>query len=133
MQNNFDIQALILKALAMLVLVLSPIHHLMVAVSALVVLDFVTGVWAALKRSEKISSNKMKRSITKAIMYQIALVMAFIVETYLIKDVPVIKVVAGLIGLTEAQSLTENIKQITGVDHWATLKALLNKSLTTKE
>ena len=110
---------LFLKVFSMLVLILLPIRSIMIAISVLVIADLITGVWASKKEGQNITSNGLKRTISKTIAYQTAVIVAFIIETYLVPEMPVIKVVAGLIGLTEGKSFFENIHRITGIDFWS--------------
>ena len=102
----------------MLSFILMPIHSVMIAVTFLVISDLVTGVWASRKRNEKITSSGFKKTVMKILAYQTAVIMAFVMETYLLQGVPLIKVVAGLIAITEGKSLFENIHIITGIDFW---------------
>lgn len=105
--------------------VLSPIKHLMVATGFLLVVDFITGIWASIKRGNEISSFKMRRTIVKALAYQSSIVVAFVIEKYMLEDaVPITKVVASIIALTEGKSFFENLNAITGINFW---NAILNK------
>lgn len=95
---------------------LAPIHAVIVSVGVLVVTDLITGVWAAIKRKEPISSAALRRTVSKMVIYQIAVISGFLVQQYLISDlVPVVKIVAGVIGLVELKSILENADKITGV------------------
>lgn len=97
------------------VAILAPIHSTLIVVGILVFLDTVTGVWAALKKGEKITSAKLRDSVSKLIIFQIAVISAFVLEKYLLQDLlPVSKMVAGIIGLVEATSLFENLNVIYG-------------------
>lgn len=107
------------KLLSMMVLVLAPVRPVMIAVGALVIFDFITGVWAAKKLGKKITSNGFKKTIIKSLVYQCTIIVAFILETYLVEGVPIVKAIAGLIGLTEGKSFFENVHKITGIDFWS--------------
>lgn len=102
---------------------LAPIHSLMGAVGALIGADFITGVLAARKRGESITSKAMARTVYKCIAYQLAVVSGFALQ-HLIGDVlPVAKLAAGAVGLVEFKSLAENVQTLTGVK----LDSLLTK------
>jgi phage-related holin len=120
-EMNFyeTIYPFLLKFTSMLVLVLLPVRPVMIAVSVLIIADFITGVWASRKLKEPITSSGFKQTVIKTLAYQSAVVIAFVMETYLLEGVPVVKVVAGLIALTEGKSFFENIHRITGVDFWS--------------
>ncbi len=108
-----------LKVASMVLLVLTPIHPVLLAVSFLIILDFVTGIWAAKKRNEKITSTNLKKTVVKTFLYQCSIIVAWLMETYLLDGIPVIKVVTGIIAVTEGKSFFENIHAITGTDFWS--------------
>lgn len=119
-----------LKFLSMLILVLLPVQPIMMAVSVLVMADFITGVWASAKEGQRITSNGLKVTVTKTLAYQAAIVVAFVLESYLIPDMPVVKTVAGLIGITEGKSFFENLRRITGIDFWSVAMKKVQESTT---
>lgn len=96
---------------------LAPIHAVMITVGFLIFADLITGIWAAKKRGEKISSAVMRRTVSKIVIYQMAVVGGFLLETYLLSGLlPVSKIVAGVIGLVEFKSMLENSNSIMGGD-----------------
>lgn len=97
--------------------VLAPIQSIMIVVAILIGVDFITGIMKAYKLKEAITSRALARSIYKMCFYQLAVLSAFLLETYLIPGVlPVTKLVAGVIGLTEFLSILENTQKVTGAD-----------------
>lgn len=105
--------------------ILAPIKAVMLASFALIMIDLITGVWCAVKRKEAVVSSGFRRTISKIVAYELALVAALIMEQYLMSgSIPVIKIVAGLIAVTEGKSVMENLSEITGVDF---LKVLVDK------
>lgn len=96
---------------------LAPIHMVMITVGFLIFADLVTGVWAARKRGEDISSAALRRTVSKIVIYQLAVISGFLLETYLIDHIlPVAKIVAGVIGMVEFKSILENSNKIIGGD-----------------
>lgn len=113
------------KGLALLVSIMSPIAPVMATAGTLVVVDTVTGVWAAIKYKHKITSHKFKRVVVKTFGYLTAIFIAHLIEKYMIGDaIPMVKTVSGLIAMTEGKSIFENLRRITGIDLW---KAMLDK------
>lgn len=106
----------VLAAVVAGVAILAPIHGVMIAVGFLIGADFITGVAAAVKRKEKITSRAMSRTVWKILCYQLAVISGFAMEQLLVDIFPVAKLAAAAIGLVEFKSLIENIKTITGVD-----------------
>ena len=107
----------ILKAFAIILAILAPIKATMSTVGFLIFLDLATGIWAALKRKETIKSAALRRTISKMIIYQLAVISGFLIERYLFGgEMPVTKIVAGFIGLVEFKSILENSNFILGTD-----------------
>lgn len=97
--------------------VLAPAKALLISVGFLIIADLVTGIWAALKRKEKISSAAMRRTVSKIVIYNLAVISGFLVETYMLENfVPTSKIVASVIGLVELKSILENCNYILGQD-----------------
>ena len=95
--------------------VLAPTKPLLIVVGVLIFMDTVTGVWAAYKRKERLSSNRFFRLPMKMLLYHIAILSGFLLQKYLLDDVmPVSKLVAAAIGTTEFYSMIENVQSITG-------------------
>lgn len=105
-----------LKALSItIVSFLAPIHTVMLACGSLIVIDLITGVWAAKKRGETINSAALRRTVSKILAYEIAIISGYILQKYLLEDIlPVMKLAASAIGLVETISVLENVNSITG-------------------
>lgn len=104
---------------------LAPIMMVIITVGVLIMVDLITGIWAALKRGEKISSAAMRRTISKIVIYQVAVISGFMLETYILEGIlPVAKIVAGVIGMVEFKSILENCNMIMGGDMF---KIIINK------
>lgn len=115
------------KLTAWVALFLAPAKATMIAVGFLVLGDLITGIWAAVKRGETFSSAKLRQTITKTLGYQLAIVLSYVTESQLMPEIPVLKVVAGLIASTELVSALENLASITGVPLAEAVKKLFYK------
>jgi hypothetical protein len=116
-----------LKAVAVsLFALLAPIHAVMAVTGAMIFIDLATGVLAARKRKEPITSAALRRTVTKIVVYQTGIITAFLCEHYLLSDsLPIIKLAAAAIGLVEMKSISENLNELNGAPIFATLvKAL---------
>lgn len=121
------LEALGLSTLA----VFAPLRAVMLAALFLIFVDLGTGMWAAKKRGEKISSKGISRTLAKIFLYESALAISFIVHQYLTGDLlPADKLVAGLIGLVELRSVLENLDAINGT---STFQLLVNKIIATEQ
>lgn len=96
---------------------LAPIKAIIISVGILILADLATGIWAAHKRGESISSAAMRRTVSKMLIYQTCVITGFLVEHYMIGGIlPVSKLVAGVIGMVEFKSILENANSILGQD-----------------
>lgn len=110
----------------------SPIHFILLMVGALILLDTTTGILAAKKRGEKITSKKMGAVVSKFIVYHLAILTLYILDVALINEFTIeyIKlstqyVSTKLAGLTiafieltfiELTSVRENVETIFNID-----------------
>lgn len=105
------LKAFIISAAA----VFLPIQSVIFTVLVLILSDLVTGVLAAMKRKEKITSAGFRRTVVKIFVYETAILIGFLVEKYILKDaMPVTKLISSVVGLVELKSLLENLETIQG-------------------
>lgn len=106
----------ILQTLALAICVmLAPAQGVIITVMALTMLDMFTGIIAAKRCGQAITSKGLKRTVLKIMVYEVATIAAYFVGLYLTgPDLPVMKWVTGLIGLTELKSVLENLDAISG-------------------
>jgi Bacteriophage holin family len=116
----------ILYFLSYLLFYFTPIRALLLAVGVIVFTDAITGIFAAIRRGEVISSKKMVRTISKIIFYSIAIILGRIMQAEFIPFIPIPNITAGYIGMVEFKSNMENISTITGLDIWTTLINKIN-------
>lgn len=116
----------VLKVLSLaIVAALAPIHTIMVSAGLLIIIDVVTGIWAAYRRGERLRSSAFRRTVSKLTVYQLAIISGFLVQHFLLTDsLPIVNMVAGAIGLTELKSIFENVDSING---GSLLKAIIGK------
>lgn len=108
-----------------LLAVFAPIKAVLLVTGVLIFVDLITGILAARARQEQISSAGLRRTITKMFVYNTAIVMGFLVETHMTGTlIPMVKIVAGYIGLTEFLSILENLNTL---GKGQLLKGLLEK------
>jgi phage-related holin len=106
-----------MKILAACLAYFAPVAPMVHAVLMMVFIDLITGVWAANSRKEIICSNGLRRTIRKMIGYVILIISGHIVDvTLLSSSLHLASIFAAYIGLTELQSVRENVACITGND-----------------
>lgn len=101
--------------LSYLVVLLLPIVGKMLAIGFLIGVDFITGIFAAKKRGERITSRKMGRTIVKVLLYQLAILAAFTIESFLLPQLPFVYITIFFISTTEFFSVSENLTVILGL------------------
>lgn len=111
----------LLKFAGILFVLTTPIHPVIATTLALVIADIITGLWAAHKQGEAWTSRKFKRKIPITVCYVGGLFLMFLVEKYMLDDIPLIKTLAALIAINEGKSIAENFHKITGTDLWKLL------------
>lgn len=113
--------------LAFCIAFITPLAPTMLAIGFLLMIDFFTGMWAAYKNEEKITSRKMGTTVSKIVLYNIAIITCSVVERYLVPQIPFVSIAAGAIALVELKSLTENIYKATGLNLWDTFKEYISR------
>ena len=92
----------------------APAYPIMIGIGFLVTMDFVTGILAAKKRGEIITSKKMRPTIMKGFGYMASILIAFVMQNIFLTNMEIMKIVSGLIAMIELKSLDENLTSITG-------------------
>lgn len=119
-----------LKIFGWIAVFLAPIKASMLTIIVLVLVDLITGLLAAKKQGIPIISTKLGHTVIKLLGYEIAVLLAYTGQTYLLDGVPVIHVVAGFVGSTELLSIYENMSVITGTPYIDAIKKLLGRQDT---
>lgn len=107
--------------------IFAPIKPAVIAVMVLTIIDLISGVIAAKRRGEPITSAGFSRTVGKIAVYQIAVLTAFLAQKYLVLDImPVCNLVTSLIGLTELKSVLENLDSISGGSFFSSVVAKIS-------
>lgn len=115
--------------------ILSPVKSLLLTVGFLIIADFIFGIYRAYKNNEVITSRKMGNSISKLLLYNLAILSVYFLDTYIIgSGLHLEKICAGLISTVEIKSLDESFKTIFGFSIWDKLRKIIQRgSSTTKD
>jgi len=114
-----------------------PIIPLIIIVGVAIFVDSIFGILRANKVKEPITSRKFSKIISKMVLYQSAIILAFAVEKFILGDIiglftsiPFIltKIVTTTLLFIEATSINENYLAISGVSIWKKFKTLLNRT-----
>jgi hypothetical protein len=121
-----DAMSSVVKAVKLLLLAawvgLAPVHPAVITALCLPLVDLTLALISARRAGEAITSAGLKRSVAKVLMYELAIVLAFVTEQYLLSSlVPAVRVVTGLIGMTELKSCLEHLDTLGGQPLFASI------------
>ena len=118
-----------------------PISGILLMIGALIAIDTFTGIWKANKLKEKISSRKLSAIISKLALYEVTVIMFFLIDQFILNDIiltffsvpfMLTKVVALVLASIEVMSINENYKVVKRIDLWQSMKLLLQEQKTSK-
>ena len=105
-----------------------PIKELMLTIGFLVSADLVVGIWKAIKIKQRIRSRRMSDTVTKLLLYQLAIMSGFLIETFIINElIPITKLIATVVAIIEFKSIVESIEAVTGKDLWSKIKTIIGR------
>ena len=108
--------------------ILTPVIPLVLTVGFLVAADFIFALYKAYKLNEPITSRKMGNTVSKMVLYTVAILSVFFLEVYVLdKVLPISKIAAGLICLVEFKSLDESFKKLFNWSLWEKMKTILDR------
>lgn len=111
-----------------LLALLSPLNGVLTTIMFLIVVDFITGAYAAYKSGISIKSEKIANTISKFFIYNLVIISAYFLEKHIVNEVPFLKIIAGFIAITEIKSILENYNKIYGVNPFTGIKSFLNQN-----
>ena len=108
----------IIKIGIILISYFAPIYDIIGLMFILVIGDLITGIWASYKKHKKekgwFTSNKLSRTVTKVVIYPLAIVLTFhFSEVLSLQSWHMTHIVAGFICFVELISFFENCYYIT--------------------
>lgn len=120
-----DMKSFLVNAGLTIAAIFAPAKEMMLTALVLILVDLVTGVMASRKEGSKITSAGFRRTVSKLLVYESAIALAFLAQHYLMNDtIPAASIVSGFVGLTELTSCLENINILGGNDM---LKSIIKK------
>lgn len=106
----------------------APTVPLLLSIGFLVGVDFIFGIYRAWKTNQEITSRKMSKTITKIFLYNMAILSVWVLEKNIIgSEIPITKIVAGMICLVETKSIDETFKLVFGFSIWEKMKKALGR------
>lgn len=111
------IEALAVSGLA----IFAPIRTIALVTLVMIFVDLFTGVVAAYRRKEPITSAGFRRTVSKIFVYEVALGAGFLAQHYMIQDLELVKMISGMVAVVELKSIMENLDSISGTSLMQTL------------
>ncbi len=106
---------------------IAPIVSVMLTVAFLIIVDFITGTYAAFKKNIPITSERVGNTISKFFIYNLVVISAFLLEKYIVTEIPFMRIIAGFIAIAEIKSIMENFNTIYGINPFKALVNLIKK------
>lgn len=125
------------KILALLWTLFLPITGLFLLVGFCIALDTLTGIWKSYKLKVKISSRKLSVIVSKMMLYQITLILFYLIDNFILNQimlkffsVPLMltKVVALILISIEIMSINENVIAVKGLNLWEAMRNLFARA-----
>ena len=119
-----------------------PISGILIMIGVLIIIDTFTGIWKANKLEEKITSRKLSAIISKLALYEVTVIMFFLIDQFILNDIiltffsvpfMLTKVVALVLSSIEVMSINENYKVVKGIDLWQSMKLLFARAKVIKD
>ena len=120
--DNIDF---IIKFLIWFVAILVPLYDVAGALIILIIIDLATGIIASVKNKVKFQWKKIENTFTKVIIYSLILLAGWVIESKIMPAIPLMRLVAGFLALTELRSILGNFKNIFGLDMWEYIRAAI--------
>ena len=123
--NATDELEFFMKFMIWFLAILVPIYDVTGALIILILIDLITGIIASVKNQVKFQWEKIINTFTKVIIYSLILLAGWVVESKIMPAIPLMRLVAGFLALTELRSILGNFKNIYGLDMWEYIRAAI--------
>ena len=123
--NATDELEFFMKFMIWFLSILVPIYDVTGALIILILIDLITGIIASVKNQVKFQWEKIINTFTKVIIYSLILLAGWVVESEIMPAIPLMRLVAGFLALTELRSILGNFKNIYGLDMWEYIRAAI--------
>jgi hypothetical protein len=139
-----SIQSELLTLISICLAFFLPISGILLMIGVLICIDTFTGIKKAHKLKEKITSRKLSSIISKLLLYEVTVIMFFLIDQFILNDIiltffsvpfMLTKIVALVLASVEVISINENIKVIStrNLDLWQSAKALFARAKEVKD
>ena len=137
-----SIQSKLLTLISICFAFFLPISGILLMIGLLIIIDTITGIWKANKIKEKITSRKLSSIISKLALYEVTVIMFFLIDRFILNDIiltffsvpfMLTKIVALVLSSIEVMSINENYKAVKSIDLWQSMKLLFARAKDIKD
>lgn len=137
-----SIQSKLLTLISICFAFFLPISGILLMIAVLISIDTITGIWKAKKIGEKITSRKLSAIISKLALYEVTVIMFFLIDQFILNDIiltffsvpfMLTKIVALVLSSIEVMSINESYKQVYHLDLWQSMKLLFARAKDIKD
>jgi hypothetical protein len=82
-----SIQSKLLTLISICFAFFLPISGILIMIGVLIAIDTFTGIWKANKLKEKITSRKLSAIISKLALYEVTVIMFFLIDNFILNDI----------------------------------------------
>jgi Bacteriophage holin family len=98
-----------------LLAIFAPMAATLSVTGLLIVLDFITGIFVAVKQKQQITSNRMRDTLGKILAYESTLIICYLMQHFMMGDLlPIVNITSTYLAIVEGTSLLEHIESLTG-------------------
>ena len=109
-----SLKAFCLKIAILVLAYFTPISEMVIVMLIFLLLDTISGIWASLKKGEKLESHKLRKTVYKIVWYTVAVMLSWMMEkTFFLTWSNLASLVCGFICFVELKSIFENVTSIT--------------------
>jgi hypothetical protein len=136
------IQSNVFKLMAVISALFAPITGILATVALCIIFDTAIGIWKAKKLGERISSRKLSQVISKLLLYELTVMVFFLVDKFMLGDILqhffsieylLTKVVGLVLTSVEIFSMDENYRAVRKYGLWFAFKKLVGRAKDVKE
>lgn len=94
---------------------IAPMIGVVITLLTLVFANLISDTYASYVKMESLSWTKIKLGMVKATAYLLIVLAMYLLEKYVLTQVPVVKISVGFMAIAELQSIANNYQKIHGV------------------
>lgn len=108
------LKSVCLKLFLLAIAYFTPIAEMVIVMLIFLMLDTISGIWASLKKGEKLESHKLRKTVYKIVWYTVTVMLSWMMEkTFSLTWTSLSSLVCGFICFVELKSIFENVTRIT--------------------